>query len=92
MSAPATDPVVLVVRSTNDVVRVGAYNWMNSTAQLKSAALKRATNRAVGAWIPRPFAQMAIKNPQGMNKSTLLIKSVRDEGRQGCSHRRRIRA
>ena len=92
MSDPTTDPVVLVARSTNDVVRVGAYNWMNSTEPLKSAALKIDTNRVVSAWIPRRFAQKAIKNPQGMNKSTLLIRSVREEGRQGCSHKRRIRS
>ena len=92
MSAPTIDPVVFVVRSTNDVVRVGAYNWMISTEPLNSAALNIDTNRVVSAWIPRPLAQKAIRNPQGMNKSTLLIRSVRDEGRQGCSHNRRIRS
>ena len=49
MSAPTTDPGVLVARSTNDVVRVGAYNWMNSTEPLTSAAHKIDMNRVVSA-------------------------------------------
>ena len=89
ITAPSIEPAVLVMRSSNDVVRLGVNNWAHLTAPLSKNPLS--TPRTVAPRKPDPHVirHAASKNPHGMKSNMLLIKSTLDAVGQGCSQIRR---
>ena len=84
-------PKLLVTRSMNEVVRLGANNCVTSTEPLKNAPVHMATATTTMKPAPRRAIAMARRKPQGTNKSTFPCTSRHEPPVSGRAQIRSIR-